>query len=238
VTAFASDPVLTAVTVQTDALLETVRDLTDADVAAASDCAGWTRGHVLSHIARNADAINRLVSGAAIGEQWPMYPESPSRDEEIEAGAARSIAEQEADVDASAERLLASFAAFPPGRLEFLVRHRTGREFPASILPWWRWNEVVLHHADLGLGFDFDTVGELAVRGVDESVARHAAKPEAPGLLLVATDAGNTWTVADGALRVSGTAAALFGWLSGRTDGSTLITDPEGTALPTLPAWG
>ena len=237
-TAFDDDDVLADVKIQTDALLRVVRNLTEAEVRADSQCAGWTRGHVLSHIARNADALNRLLGGAAVGEQWPMYYDRPTRDDEIEAGAHRPIADLEADVEASAQRLLASFAAFPADRLDFLVKHRNGKEFPAGIVPWWRWNEVLLHHADLGLGFDFGSVGPLAVRGVDESVARHAAKPEAPGLLLTATDADRDWTVGDGALPVSGTAATLFGWLTGRTDGSDLTIGRPGASLPALPAWG
>ena len=238
-TAFDDDGVFDDLTRQTEALMETVRDLTDADVLSPSALPGWTKGHVLAHIARNADAVNRMVSGAAIGEQWPMYYDSPSRDEEIEAGAARSIAEHEADLETSAERLQASFAGFPADRLEFLVKHRTGKEFPASITTWWRWNEVVLHHADLGLGFDFSALDPaLAVRGVDESVARHAAKPEAPGLTLTATDSGHTWGIGDGDLPVSGPASSLFAWLTGRGDGSDLSIGREGATLPALPAWG
>lgn len=238
-TGFADDDVLPDLARQTEALLATVRGLTEDDVAAPSALPGWTRGHVLTHIARNADAVNRLVSGAAVGEQWPMYHDSPSRDEEIEAGAGRPIAEQRADVETSAAQLDAAFAGFPADRVDFLVRHRTGKEWPASITPWWRWNEVVLHHADLGLGFDFGALDPaLAVRGVDESVTRHAAKPEAPGLTLTATDAGRTWTVGDGDLPVSGPASSLFAWLTGRGDGSDLSIDREGASLPALPAWG
>jgi maleylpyruvate isomerase len=239
VTAFDDDGVYQDLTRQTEALMETVRDLTDADVAAPSALPGWTRGHVLAHVARNADAVNRLVSGAAVGEQRPMYHDSPGRDEEIEAGAYRSVAEQEADVEDSAERLQTAFADFPADRLGFQVKHRTGKEYPASITTWWRWNEVVLHHADLGLGFDFGSLDQaLAVRGVEESVTRHAAKPDAPGLTLTATDAGRSWTVGDGSLPVSGPASSLFAWLTGRGDGSDLSIDREGTALPALPAWG
>ena len=242
-TAFSSeDPVLVDVTRQTDALLEAVSDLTDADVAEPSLCPGWTRGHVLTHVARNADALTRLLAGAAVGEQWPMYHEDPSREREIEAGAGRSIAELEADIEASADRFLATCADLPPAALDNVVRMRTGREYPARQVPWLRWREVVLHHLDLDTGFDLATAGPLVPRLLAESIEALSGKPDAPNLRLVASDTGRTWTLGDTpdepALVVSGRSGSLVGWVSGRTGGDDLDRTPEGGKLPILPPWG
>ena len=46
------------------ALLETISDLNDDDCRAPSLLEGWTRGHVLTHLARNADSHVRLLEGA------------------------------------------------------------------------------------------------------------------------------------------------------------------------------
>ncbi len=48
---------ITAVESATDTLLATVSRLTDADLDHPSLCEGWTRGHVVAHLARNAEAI-------------------------------------------------------------------------------------------------------------------------------------------------------------------------------------
>src|SRR6476659_761455 len=78
----------------------------DADVAAASLCQGWTRGHVLTHLARNADGIAATLKGALNGEIVPRYPGGwDARNADIDAGADRPAATLIADVRESAERL-------------------------------------------------------------------------------------------------------------------------------------
>jgi len=55
---------LTGLRTSTAALLHGIvaERWTDADVRAPSLLPGWTRGHVLSHIARNADGITRTLT--------------------------------------------------------------------------------------------------------------------------------------------------------------------------------
>src|SRR5919201_2954624 len=82
----------------------------DADIRQASLLPDWTRGHVLTHIARNADGITRTVSAALRGEQVDRYPRGPEgRAADIEAGAHRSAGELLADVRDSAYRLDQAF---------------------------------------------------------------------------------------------------------------------------------
>src|SRR5438477_11561367 len=65
----------------------------DADVAAATLCPGWTRGHVLTHIARNADGISDTLAGALRGEIVLRYPDGPEgRAAAIDSGAGRPFA--------------------------------------------------------------------------------------------------------------------------------------------------
>ncbi|MEU4755514.1 maleylpyruvate isomerase N-terminal domain-containing protein, partial [Micromonospora tulbaghiae] len=70
-----SDPLLLtgALAEANDRLLRTVSGLTAADVAAPSLLPGWTRAHVLTHLARNADGFVNLLTSARTGEEIPMY---------------------------------------------------------------------------------------------------------------------------------------------------------------------
>ena len=71
----------------------------DEDARAPSLLPNWSRGHVLTHIARNADGIARAMSGALRGEVVRRYPNGTAgRNADIEAGAVRSVAELAADV--------------------------------------------------------------------------------------------------------------------------------------------
>ena len=48
-------------------LLDSAHTLSDAEVRAPSGLPGWSRGHVLTHIARNADSLINLLTWAASG---------------------------------------------------------------------------------------------------------------------------------------------------------------------------
>ena len=51
-----------------DGLLAALRDLDDAAARRPSLLPGWSVGHVLTHIARNADSVVWRLEGAAAGE--------------------------------------------------------------------------------------------------------------------------------------------------------------------------
>lgn len=220
----------------TDALLDDVRALDDEAVAGASLLPGWTRGHVLAHVARNADACRNLLTWAATGTRTPMYPSAADRDAAIEAGAARSAAEHEADVESSAEHVLADLAALPADRRHVEVGATRGVTLPAHDIVWWRIREVAYHHVDLDVGHGFaDLPGAVLDRGLTESVARFERFGGAPDLGLVATDAPWTGRLGVGGEPVRGSRVDLLGWLTGRTVGAGLQgPDP----LPDLPSWG
>jgi maleylpyruvate isomerase len=57
----------------TDRLLATVSSLTGDDVAVPSLLPGWTRGHVLTHLARHADGGVNLLTWARTGVPTPQY---------------------------------------------------------------------------------------------------------------------------------------------------------------------
>ena len=139
----------------TAALLETAYGMREGDQAADSLCAGWTRGHVLTHVARNADAIGNLVTWAVTGVPTPMYASAEAREADIEAGAARPVADLVADVEASAARLAGQTADLAPAHDAVEIELRGGWRIRASELAWRRLREVAYHHVDLDAGFGF-----------------------------------------------------------------------------------
>lgn len=134
-------------------LATTIADLTDEQMSLPSLLPGWTVGHVLSHVARNADGMSRRIDAAIRGEMVEQYVGGvDGRTAEIEAGAARKASAIVADVISSAERLESLFTSMPEDVWAKPVRTVAGGEHPVSLLPFRRWREVEVHLVDLGLG--------------------------------------------------------------------------------------
>lgn len=221
---------LAALEQATDRLLDTVDTLDEAAVAEPSALPGWTRGHVLTHLARNADALVNVLQGR------PMYPSDAARDGDIDAGAGRPLADQRRDVRASADRLAATAAGLTAEQWQTTVTLRHGVTDRAESVPFRRWLEVELHHVDLATGRTVhDLPGAFVDRALEYLTRRFADRAEVPAVELRGED-GRSWhTGGSGGPRVvvAGPPAALVGWLSGRTSGSGLTT--SGGALPVLP---
>ena len=76
-----------------DLLRSVVADLGDAEVRRASKLPGWSVGHVLTHLARNAEAMCRRIDAAVRSEVIDQYEGGRAgRAAEIEAGANRDAA--------------------------------------------------------------------------------------------------------------------------------------------------
>ena len=86
----------------TERLLTTATALSDAQMRDPSLLPGWTRGHVLTHVARNADGLVNLMRWARTGTKIPMYASAESRSADVEAGSGRPAASLAADVRESA----------------------------------------------------------------------------------------------------------------------------------------
>lgn len=135
-------------------LLATARRLSDQQARSPSRLPGWSVGHVLTHLARNADGHVVRLEGAMRGENVPRYPGGPTqREADIAAGAGRPAAELAADLEAAQERLeevwrRSAEAGWPHRELHGDDPWDT----PAS--PVRRMAEVEMHHVDLGLGYE------------------------------------------------------------------------------------
>ncbi len=134
-------------------LLDGLAALTDAEARRPSRLPGWTVGHVLTHLARNADGLRAILEGAAAGRQAPMYPGgADQRNADIEAGAGRTASALVDDVRRASWALEQCWATLPEPAWSGSGLALAGAR-PAGDVPWMRWREVEVHRADLGLGY-------------------------------------------------------------------------------------
>ncbi len=217
----------------TGRLLHTVDQLADQDFAAPSLCDGWTRAHVVAHLALNAEGLAGVLRGLRDGVPTTMYASPEARDEDILELAAEPPA-------ALRERLRAACAGFAEvagvaagvGPEVTFERTPGGLVSPAGAVPSLRRSEVEIHHADLAAGYTpADWPPDLAREVLTASAGRY----DGPGFHVVATDEPARWAFGSpgaDAVTVSGPAHALAWWSTGRDAGS-LVSSSNGS-LPTL----
>ena len=225
-------------------IARTLEGLADDALRGASALPGWSRGHVATHIARNAGSLWNLLEGARTGTEIPQYPSLERRNADVAAGAGRGRDELVADVRATQARFSEQARSLPESAWNAPVRAMMGWPHPAWYTVFRRWNEVEAHHVDLAAGYGPADWPEPYVRwSAAATLADMAALPkdalgEVAGLRITATDSGETaelgWT--PGGPEASGSARALLGWLSGRSDGAGVHLRPDGP-LPVPPPW-
>jgi maleylpyruvate isomerase len=130
-----------------------VERLADQDMRRPSLLPGWTIGHVLTHVARNADSHVHRTEAAARGQMVDQYEGGyAGRDADIEAGAGRPAAEIIDDVRRSAHAVDAAWRSVEPAAWAGRSRDVNGRERPLFELPSRRWQEVEVHVVDIDVG--------------------------------------------------------------------------------------
>lgn len=145
-------------------LLETLDGLTDEVARQPSLLPGWSVGHVLTHVARNADSHLRRMEGAIRDEVMDQYEGGyEGREAAIEAGAGRSAAELVADVRVTNAALEAAWDSLPDVAWGRFGRAVGGTLGPMDALPFSRLREVEVHHLDLGLGYGHQDWSEAFV---------------------------------------------------------------------------
>jgi maleylpyruvate isomerase len=140
----------------TDQLLMRLRVLSDDDLRRPSLLSDWTRGHVLAHVAQTGDALARLLFSARTGADAPAYTSQEARDDAISEWAERDASALSAEVTRSAQHFDAEVSAMPFHAWTSEVSVLGGAPFPAAQVLVRRLCEVVLHHTDLGLGYEPD----------------------------------------------------------------------------------
>jgi maleylpyruvate isomerase len=199
----------------TELCRKAIASLDEAAYEAPTLLAGWSRRHLVAHLAANAEAVGRLVSWARTGRENRMYSSPGQRAADIEAGAKLSGRELTAWFDRSAGELSAAMAALPASAWEAGVITAQGRTVPASEIPWLRSREVMVHAVDLEVGLTFPDLPEafLVALSADIIVKRGAQNvPE-----------------------VRGSTGAVTAYLAGRP--SPDVTTPDGELPEQLPPW-
>jgi maleylpyruvate isomerase len=136
------------------ALIESIASLTDERARGNSLLPAWSVGHVLTHIARNADSHVRMLRGAIAGQPVEQYEGGhQGRGRDIEAGAGRSATDLIGDIITSCTALDETYPEMTPEAWASHGLNANGEEWPCAAMPFHRWREVELHHVDLGLGY-------------------------------------------------------------------------------------
>lgn len=241
-----ADPARTAaelgsiVDASTQRLRRTAADISDQQAREPSLLPGWSRGHVLTHIARNADSLRNLLIWARTGVVTPQYASPGAREHGISAGAGRSAAELLADLDGSAAALAAVAGSLQEADWSAEVQGLHGAGHPAWFTLWRRLTEVEIHHVDLDAGYGPEDWPDAFALACLERVAGNFAEPEVPAVLLRSSDSGIVLAIGPAAAKpaaeVTGPARSLLAWMTGRSAGADLTAKPAGP-LPTLPPW-
>lgn len=221
-----------------DCLVSTLEALDEDALRGPSLLPGWTRGHVLAHVALNAHSLVNLFEWARTGVVTPQYPGWAERDADIERHATRSRSQHRGALGAAAAAFREAALAVPEERWSYEVNGIGGEPAPAERFLFGRLREVEIHHVDLDAGYAAADWDEAFVRRVlDEVPARLSAGADEP-FAARATDLGLRVEVGAGppGREVSGEGSALLAWLLGRSDGADL--DAGGRALPRVPSWG
>jgi maleylpyruvate isomerase len=231
--------VLRDLTSATDQLLEDIDALPDAAVSRASLLPGWTRGHVLTHLARNAEGGTRLLGWARTGIPSYEYESLDARAATIEAGAGRPAAVLIKDVRQTAAAFAEAATDMPPEAWQRFVRYTAGQEPRAEVIVPSRLAEVLIHHVDLDIGFG---PGDWPAAFVDDLLPLLVTDLNDRGKVaathLACLDTGRTFAFGTPGLAgviVSGPEHELLAWLLGRSDGRSLSREPDGS-LPAIPA--
>ena len=197
----------------------------DADLTAPSLCPGWTRGHILTHLARNADGITATLAGALRGEIVARYPDGwDARNKDIDDGAGRPLAVQVADLRDSAERLDRVFGAIGEADGWQLP---TAEDKDAGHWAFARLREVEIHRVDLDHGYTPDRWPPLLVSRLLPDAAETLGKRTSEALRVEVTEAGSLvpdfvgkcWSAGEGdgePTVVRGPDWAVLAWLVGR----------------------
>lgn len=218
-------------------LRQTIEGLTDEQVAGPSRLPGWTRGHVLAHLANlGAAAARQLENAFAALPPVDFYDGGrPGRDAAIEAGAGASAAEHVARVVAALDRVDGLLDLLGE---EALARPTGYRDLPASavVLMWWR--ETSIHLTDLDLGVEHTMWGAALREHLVGFLAPRV--PAGVRLDLEPTDVDEHRCVGDGEpVRLVGAASDLVGWLAGREPLGPVRAERDGRPvdLPQLGPW-
>jgi maleylpyruvate isomerase len=192
---------------------------------------GWSRAHIASHLARNADYLRAVLNAQLAGAPQPELPDVAERRRELELGADRSGLELQIDLDGSAGALqnaIESVTDWTP-RVQL-----DGAKLPLPALPLERLHEIYVHLVDLDCGFSVEEIPSDTAEWLLRWALFRLRWANLPALALNAdTLSTNIGIGTDEPLQVHGTDAAVWAWLTGRV-GPQAVAGAEDLRLPLL----
>ena len=228
------------ITDASDRLTATVSELSEEQAREPSLLPGWSRGHVLTHIARNADGLRNLLIWAETGVETPQYASLEERDGQIEAGAGRPVGELAADVSESTAAFLAKARELTNDAWTTEVRGFRGPAHPGWFTLLRRLTEVEIHHVDLAAAYGpADWPDWFVTDMLYRVTGQLCGDPDSPKAVVTDSDTGRQFFLRQDAtadLEITGPGAVLLAWLLGRDEGASLSADPEGP-LPAIPPY-
>jgi maleylpyruvate isomerase len=210
------------------------------DWSAPSGLPGWSRAHVVAHLALNAEALARVLRGL-VGDNEPstMYDSDEQR--------AADIADlTERHHDEIRDRFLGGTTMFNDaalatpeaawgGRVE---RTPGGRSMATTSIPGMRLREVEIHHVDLDTGYTRSDWSLAFAEHLLDAMAKRL-RPD-PSFEVKPLDSERSWLLGDGEAEypvaiITGTAADLGWWLTGRPAPESLSCSHG--ELPQIGTW-
>lgn len=219
-------------------LLGLAAGIDDVTARRASLLPGWTVGHLIAHLARNADSHTGILGAAAEGRVEDQYPGGRAqREEGVEAGADKPAQQLVADLTDAVHRLE---QAWDSTHVDVwrggLGRTLTLGATSLADLVFLRWREVEVHLVDLGLkdlgGPEWEDLSPAYVEA-EWAWSTRRLPDRVPADVTVLLTPGDRPSLTAGrgprVLRVDVPTRETLRWLSGRAEG-----DP---AWPSLTPW-
>jgi maleylpyruvate isomerase len=222
----------------TQRLVRTVDGLDDEALDGPSGLPEWTRGHVVAHLALNAEGLAGVLEGLTAGQPTIMYPSEERRNNDIGVLARADRSDLRDRFMAGTTYLAEAVDRFPDEHWpESFERTPGGRVMRYAAIPGMRLREVEIHHVDLDAGFD--PTGWSDAFGAHLVSAMVKRAPSDESFRVLATDLARTWVIGDDpgetGTTVSGPVGDLGWWLTGRPPAGSL-TSSTGD-LPPGKAW-
>jgi maleylpyruvate isomerase len=192
---------------------------------------GWSRAHVATHLARNADYLAAVLIAVTNGEPQPAPADAATQRTELEAGADRTGLELQIDLDAASGALQGAIEFVTDWSLPTVVN---GTQLALSAVPLARLHEINLHLLDLDCGFGVESVPADAAEWLLRWALFRLQDASRPAMTLTSDTAKATiGTGTDVALKIHGSDAVVWGWLTGRLSPDA-VSGADGLILPLL----
>jgi maleylpyruvate isomerase len=214
------------------------------DWSAPSLLPGWTRAHVVAHLALNAEGMARALRGVVADEEpddepRSMYDSDEQRDADIAALATLDSSEIRQRLLAGTTLLAEAVTAIPQDRWDTSVeRTPGGRRIRAAAFPGMRLRELEIHHVDLDAGYTTAAWPLPFAEYLLDAMAKRLQLDRAVEIRPL--DSSRVWMVGDAEAEypvpvVTGPAADLGWWLTGRPAPDS-VSSSRGE-LPTIEGW-